>query len=343
MFLSDFDYELPDRLIARHPQPERASSRLLVVDVEQGEFRDGLFSDLPALLRAGDRLVLNDTRVIKARLRGRKSTGGAVEVLVERLIGEHHALAHVRASKSPKAGGVLRFDDGTKGRVVRREGPLFVLEFTQPIAQLLEDCGEVPLPPYLGRSAQAEDDERYQTVYARRPGAVAAPTAGLHFDAAMLDTLAKAGVDQSFVTLHVGAGTFQALREAKVDDNRLHSERVELSDEVCRSIHETRVAGGRVVSVGTTSARVLEAASASGQLEPMSGETDLFIRPGYAFRTVDVLLTNFHLPRSSLLMLVSALAGRDLMLAAYQHAVNAEYRFFSYGDAMLIVGGSAKR
>lgn len=316
---------------------------MLVVDVERSEYRDRLFSELPELLRPRDRLVLNDTRVIKARLRGNKATGGAVEILIERLAGEREALAHVRASKSPKAGSALIIEGGAKGRVLRREGPLFVLEFEQPVAEVLEQCGEVPLPPYLGRAAQAADDERYQTVYARKPGAVAAPTAGLHFDSSMLDTLTSGGVDQTFVTLHVGAGTFQALRETRVDDNRLHSERVELNDEACRSIRETQEAGGRIVAVGTTSARVLEAASASGSLEPMHGETDLFIRPGYAFRTVDVLLTNFHLPQSSLLMLVSALAGRDLMLAAYRHAVSAEYRFFSYGDAMLIVGKGAGR
>ena len=338
MFLSDFDYDLPDRLIARHPEPERASSRLLVVDVQNREYHDRTFRDLPELLRAGDRLVLNDTRVIKARLRGNKATGGAVEVLVERVTGEREALAHVRASKSPRAGAALTFPESAGANVVRRDGALFVLEFTEPVADVLERCGEVPLPPYLGRPADDSDDERYQTVYARRAGAVAAPTAGLHFDPAMLDTLAAQGVDQSFVTLHVGAGTFQSLRESKVDDNRLHSERIELSAAACEGIRATRAAGGRIVAVGTTTARVLEAASASGALAPMSGETDLFIRPGYAFRSVDVLLTNFHLPQSSLLMLVSALAGRDLMLAAYEHAVQSEYRFFSYGDAMLIVG-----
>ncbi len=343
MFLSDFDYELPDRLIARHPEPERTSSRLLVVDVDRGEYRDQAFRDLPALLRASDRLVLNDTRVIKARLRGNKATGGAVEALIERVTGECEALAHVRASKSPTSGAALTFAGDARAHVLRRDGALYVLEFTEPVAAVLERCGEVPLPPYLGRPAEESDDERYQTVYARRPGAVAAPTAGLHFDPQMLDTLAAQGVEQCFVTLHVGAGTFQTLRESQIDANRLHSERVELGVEACRAISDTRTAGGRIVAVGTTTARVLEAASVSGTLAPMSGETDLFIRPGYAFRSVDVLLTNFHLPQSSLLMLVSALAGRELMLAAYRHAVQNEYRFFSYGDAMLIVGAGANR
>lgn len=343
MFLSDFDYHLPNRLIARHPEPERASSRLLVVDVENREYHDRTFRDLPELLRAGDRLVLNDTRVIKARLRGNKATGGAVEVLVERVTGERTALAHVRASQSPRAGAALTFPESAGAHVVSRDGALFVLEFTEPVADVLERCGEVPLPPYLGRPADDRDDERYQTVYARRAGAVAAPTAGLHFDPAMLDTLAAQGVDQSFVTLHVGAGTFQSLRESKVDDNRLHSERIELSAAECDGISATRAAGGRIVAVGTTTARVLEAASARGALAPLSGETDLFIRPGYAFRSVDVLLTNFHLPQSSLLMLVSALAGRNLVLEAYEHAVRSEYRFFSYGDAMLIVAKGGAR
>ena len=337
MHLSDFDYDLPSDLIARHPVPDRTGSRLLVVNALDDALDDRQFVDLPDILRAGDLLVLNDTRVIKARLHGAKSTGGSVEVLIERILDETHALAHLRASKSPKAGSDIHLTNGPRITVRGRAGRFFELEFPQPVERVLSECGEVPLPPYLQRQPELADEDRYQTVYARQPGAVAAPTAGLHFDQPLLERLAADDIEHCFVTLHVGAGTFQNLQESIVDDNRLHSERIELNDAVCDRISAARAAGRRIVAVGTTSARVLEAASASGELTATCGETDLFIRPGYAFRTVDVLLTNFHLPKSSLLMMVCALAGHERMLAAYRHAVANRYRFFSYGDAMLIV------
>ena len=335
--LSDFDFALPAELIARHPAAERTSSRLLVVNVSEDALEDRQFSELPDLLRAGDLLVLNDTRVIKARLRGRKSTGGAVELLIERVVGPTRALVHLRASKPPQVGSDILIEEQCRAAVRGREGRLFDLEFSRSVEEVLAEYGEVPLPPYLKRPPESADLERYQTVYAREPGAVAAPTAGLHFDRAMLTRLERAGIEHCFVTLHVGAGTFQNLSESKVADNRLHSERIELSDAVCEKIRSAQKEGRRIVAIGTTSARVLEAASASGELVPTQGETDLFIHPGYAFRAVDVMLTNFHLPKSSLLMMVCALAGHERMLAAYRHAVAARYRFFSYGDAMLIL------
>lgn len=336
MRLTDFDFDLPESLIARHPLDRRTDARLLLVSAD-GALADRSFRELPGLLQPGDLLVLNDTRVVKARLRGRKSTGGVVEILVERALDERTALAHVRASKTPKLGGEIVLPGDCSARVLGRQGNLFELAFSEPLDALLEAHGEVPLPPYLKRQPEDSDDERYQTVYARRPGAVAAPTAGLHFDLAMLTALSEVGVQHCFVTLHVGAGTFQSLKEPVVSDNRLHEERIELGATAYRAIRDAQAQGGRIVAVGTTSARVLEAASQTGELKPTQGETDLFIRPGYAFRTVDVLLTNFHLPQSSLLMLVCALAGRERMLNAYRHAVSERYRFFSYGDAMLIV------
>lgn len=340
MKLADFDYELPDALIARHPPRRRRDSRLLVVDAPAGTLTDRRFEDLPSCLEAGDLLVLNDTRVIRARLEGRKETGGAVEILVERLRAADRALVHLRASKPPKPGARIRFASGA-ATILGREGELYELAFTVPVEPLLEREGHVPLPPYLHRAAETADSERYQTVFARRPGAVAAPTAGLHFDEGMLEELAARGVQHAFVTLHVGAGTFQALRSEEVAANRLHSERIVVEAGVCAAIARTRAAGGRVVAVGTTVVRALESAAASGTLEPLDGETDLFIVPGYRFRSVDALLTNFHLPRSSLLMLVAAFAGRELILHAYRHAVTGCYRFFSYGDAMLVLPSPA--
>lgn len=333
MFLSDFDYELPDELIARYPATERRASRLLLV----GErLEDRQFSDLPACLSPDDLLVFNDTRVIRARLRGRKASGGQVELLVERITDDHAVVAQVRASKSPKAGSTIVFPDGTTASVLGRCGDMFRLHFDVSVGSYLQTHGEVPLPPYLGRDEESADSERYQTVYARHPGAVAAPTAGLHFDDAMLAETRSLGVRHAFVTLHVGAGTFQPLRESSVDANALHAERVSVAEEVCEAVRDTRRRGGRVVAVGTTSVRALESASASGHLEAFDGETSLFIKPGYQFRSVDALLTNFHLPQSSLLVLVSAFAGHERILSAYRHAVDEQYRFFSYGDAMLI-------
>jgi S-adenosylmethionine:tRNA ribosyltransferase-isomerase len=338
MFLSDFDYELPDELIAKYPPGNRRDSRLLVV----GEsLADRQFTDFPSMLNAGDLLVFNDTRVIRARLFGRKQTGGRVEILVERVLADNEVLAQVRASKTPKSGTVLELDGGCEATVSGREDDLFHLVLSKPAVPFMEQHGDVPLPPYLKRDSESADTDRYQTVYARQPGAVAAPTAGLHFDEKMLEETAQRGVRQEYVTLHVGAGTFQPLRDKHVEANRLHSERVQVSEEVCAAVRATRASGGRVIAVGTTSVRALETASSSGELQAFDGETELFIVPGHEFRSVDAMLTNFHLPRSSLLMLVAAFAGRDRILEAYRHAVDNRYRFFSYGDAMLLLPSTA--
>ena len=337
MQISDYDYELPAELIARYPTDQRRASRLL--DLSDG-IRDRQFSELPELLREHDLLVFNDTRVIPARLRATKSTGGRVEVLIERIEPDNVALAQLRASKSPPAGTQIRLADGSDAEVTGRDGEFFRLRFSRPVMDVLEAHGEMPLPPYLGRDAESADSERYQTVYAKDPGAVAAPTAGLHFDTAMLEETRRLGVGHAFVTLHVGAGTFQALRDENVRANRLHAERVIVSDECVARVAETRDNGGRVIAVGTTAVRSLECASQRGSLQPFRGETDLFILPGYRFRTVDAMLTNFHLPQSSLLMLVSAFAGFDRIMAAYRHAIDARYRFFSYGDCMFLTPGN---
>ena len=338
MFISDFDYDLPPELIARYPAPDRRGSRLLAVG---DRIADLGFAELPSLLRAGDLLVFNDTRVIKARLAARKESGGKAEILVERIESERVALAHIRASKSPKPGGRLMIQGGAEAVVVARDDDLFVLEFSVNLLPYLDKHGDVPLPPYLEREADETDVERYQTVYARDPGAVAAPTAGLHFDDAMLDETLAAGTRHVHVTLHVGAGTFQSLRDEHIEENRLHSERVEVGQACVDAVEETRAAGGRVIAVGTTSVRALECASAGGRLAAFNGETDLFILPGYEFRSVDAMITNFHLPKSSLLMLVAAFAGKDRILNAYRHAVREKYRFFSYGDAMFLTPESA--
>jgi S-adenosylmethionine:tRNA ribosyltransferase-isomerase len=333
MLISDFDYALPQELIARYPAKDRRGSRLLVVD--EGT-RDLGFADLPSLLHPGDLLVFNDTRVIKARLHARKETGGKAEILIERIESDCSALAHIRASKSPRPGAKLQLGNGVTATVTGRSDELFALDFSTDLLSLLDEQGEVPLPPYLEREADASDLERYQTVYARDPGAVAAPTAGLHFDEAMLEETRLAGVRHAHVTLHVGAGTFQNLRAEHIEENRLHAERVEVTQACVDAVNETHASGGRVIAVGTTSVRSLECASATGELRPYSGETQLFIRPGYRFRTVDAMITNFHLPQSSLLMLVAAFAGRERILGAYAHAVGEKYRFFSYGDAMFL-------
>ena len=332
MRISDFNYELPDELIARYPTAQRRGSRLLEVG---SDVSDRQFSDLPTLLRAGDLLVFNDTKVIPARLHGHKESGGRVEILIERITGDTTALAHIRASKSPQLGGKLLVDNNVV-TVTGREGEIFTLEFAVPVLPLLQRIGEMPLPPYLERGAEESDSTRYQTVYAREPGAVAAPTAGLHFDEAMLQETRELGVQHAWVTLHVGAGTFQALRQENVEENKLHCESVEVDTAVCDAVTATRKSGGRVIAVGTTSVRALECASTTGEIQPFRGETDLFILPGYRFRSVDAVLTNFHLPQSSLLMLVAAFAGSERVLHAYQHAVREKYRFFSYGDAMFL-------
>ncbi len=348
MRVCDFDYDLPDALIARYPAAKRSSSRLLVLDGRDGTIRHGAFCDLVDLLAPGDLLVFNDTRVIPARLFGHKAVvpgrggpgagGGKVEMLVERVLDDQRsALAHVRASKPLQPGGRILLADGTVLEMRERRGELFLLAFPEDVLALLARLGHMPLPPYIDRAADSTDQTRYQTVYATKPGAVAAPTAGLHFDAALLAALAAKGVRTTMVTLHVGAGTFQPVRVDNIADHRMHAERVEVSAETVRAINATRAAGKRVVAVGTTSVRSLEAAAcATGQLQPLCGETDIFIFPGRRLRVIDALITNFHLPRSTLLMLVSAFAGQENTLAAYHEAVREQYRFFSYGDAMFI-------
>ncbi len=338
MKTSDFDYVLPDELIARYPLPDRTASRLLHIEGPAGRFEDRLFADLPAFFRPGDLLVLNDTRVIKARLFGEKATGGRIEALVERVLSDHEALVFIRASHPPKAGMRLRFSDAFEAEVVDRRDDLYRLVFDPPrtVLEWLDQYGLLPLPPYINRAAEASDDARYQTVYARDPGAVAAPTAGLHFDWAMLARLHDAGVETAFVTLHVGAGTFQPVRAERIADHRMHSECYEIPSATVAAVAKAQAAGGRVGAVGTTSLRALESAVRGGELKAGAGETDIFITPGYKFRLVERLVTNFHLPKSTLLMLVSAFGGHDLMRRAYDHAVAERYRFFSYGDAMLI-------
>jgi len=339
----DFTFSLPPELIAQHPLVDRAASRLLVLDPAPAGPRHLMFTDLPGLLGAGDLLVLNDTRVIPARLLGVKDSGGRVEVLVERILDEDRVLALVRASKAPRPGTVLRFEDAINLRVTGRRDDLFELVKEGPgtmaprtMMELLQRHGRMPLPPYIERAAEAADTERYQTVYASRDGAVAAPTAGLHFTTDMLDGLQQAGVDVATLTLHVGAGTFQPVRVTDVGAHRMHAERLEVGPDVVAAVARARARGGRVVAVGTTVVRALEAAARGGELAPCAGETDIFIYPGFDFRVVDALVTNFHLPESTLLMLVCAFAGRRRVLAAYEAAVAERYRFFSYGDATFL-------
>jgi S-adenosylmethionine:tRNA ribosyltransferase-isomerase len=336
MLRSDFHFELPDELIARHPAARRTDSRLLHLDGHTGAVVDRAFADLPGLLRSGDLLVLNDTRVVPARLYGRKDTGGRVEILLERVTGGSQALVQLRSSKPAAPGSRIRLPEGQAATVVGREDEFWLLDFDGDAAAVFERHGEMPLPPYLHRAAEASDRERYQTVYARAAGAVAAPTAGLHFDEALLAACERAGVASARLTLHVGAGTFQPLRVDDVREHRMHAERVEVPAATCEAVAACRRRGGRVVAVGTTVVRSLESAASGGALAPLRGDTRLFITPGYRFRVVDALLTNFHLPESTLLMLVSAFAGRSRVLAAYRHAVDRRYRFFSYGDAMFV-------
>ena len=336
---SDFHYELDEALIAQKPLAERRASRMLCLDGASGRVEDKMFADLPTLLRQGDLLVFNDTRVMPARLFGHKASGGRIEMLVERVLCDHAVLAHIRASKAPKPGGEMVLDGGVRCRVTAREDDLFVVAFAEdagPVADILARVGHMPLPPYIARVDQLEDRERYQTVFARRTGAVAAPTAGLHFDEAMLSHLDELGVSRVYVTLHVGSGTFQPLRVENLDEHKMHAEYCELDESVMEAVRATRARGGRVVAVGTTAVRTLETASLSGELRPYCGETRLFIRPGFRFHCVDAMLTNFHLPESTLLALVCAFAGFEKVMAAYRHAVERRYRFFSYGDAMFV-------
>lgn len=336
MLRRDFHYDLPDELIARHPAPRRSDSRLLHLDGCSGAIQDRRFADLPSLLRPGDLLVFNDTRVIPARLYGRKESGGRVEVLLERMLGRGRVLVQLRSSKPPVSGSAIHFADGAVATVVGRHEDFWELDFAGDPGEIFERHGEMPLPPYLRRPAEALDRERYQTVYAREPGAVAAPTAGLHFDEDLLGACRAAGAASARVTLHVGAGTFQPLRVDDVREHRMHAELVEVPVETCNAVDACRAGGGRVVAIGTTTVRALESAAGPGRLAPLRADTRLFITPGYRFRVVDALLTNFHLPESTLLMLVCAFAGREHVLAAYRHAVAARYRFFSYGDAMFV-------
>jgi len=336
--LADFDFELPEALIAQHPAAQRSASRLL--DGTGALPVDRVFRDLPALLQSGDLLVFNDTRVIKARLFGEKPTGGAVEALVERVLPNFEVMAHLRASKPPRAGTTLSFARGAfEAEVLGRGGPddaLFRLRFPSDPFALLEAFGHVPLPPYITHEDAAEDVTRYQTVFASRPGAVAAPTASLHFDEALLQALDERGVQRAQVTLHVGAGTFQPVRTDNLAEHRMHSEWYEVGEATVAAIERTRAAGGRIVAAGTTTLRALESAALGGRLVAGARETDVFITPGFEFRVVDRLITNFHLPRSTLLMLVSAFAGHAHVRALYRHAIESGYRFFSYGDAMLL-------
>ncbi|MGY1490567.1 tRNA preQ1(34) S-adenosylmethionine ribosyltransferase-isomerase QueA [Methylobacillus pratensis] len=338
MRTTDFDFFLPDDLIAQFPAKERRGSLLLHLEGNSGRLADRLFLDLPDLVEPGDLFIFNDTRVIKARLHGEKLSGGKVEVLVERVTGPFEALAHVRASRAPKPGNILRIADAFEAEMVGRQDDLFHLRVLGdiPLLDLLERHGSLPLPPYITHDAESADEERYQTVYAREPGAVAAPTAGLHFDNAMLDGLRNLGVNIAYVTLHVGAGTFQPVRVDNISEHKMHSELYSVPQSTVDLIQRTQADGGKVTAVGTTALRALESAARSGALQAGQGETDIFITPGYRFKVVERLLTNFHLPKSTLLMLVSAFAGVEHIRTAYAHAVAARYRFFSYGDAMLI-------
>ena len=332
--LSDFDFELPPELIAQTPLPERSASRLL--EVGQDSLEDRSFADIAALLAPGDLLVFNDTRVLKARFYGVKQSGGKVEALIERVLDPRTVLAQVRASKSPAQGTTIRLADAFEVTVGPRAGEFYTLQFPADVFELIEAHGRLPLPPYIGHAPDAFDETRYQTVYARQPGAVAAPTAGLHFDQPLLDRLRAMGVQSATLTLHVGAGTFQPVRNEDLSAHQMHSEWYTIPQSTVDAVAAARAAGRAVVAVGTTSLRALESASQSGALQAGSADTRLFITPGYTFRTVDRLVTNFHLPKSTLLMLVSAFAGYDRIRAAYRHAIAARYRFFSYGDAMLL-------
>lgn len=339
---SDFHYELPEELIAQEPLPERSASRLLLLEPASGTIRDCHMPELPGLLAPGDLLVFNDTRVLPARLLGHKPSGGRVELLLERAVGECRALVQLRASKGARVGQVI----GTQGgdlTVLARHGDLWELETPMPVHAFFEQHGAIPLPPYIRRAPTAEDRERYQSLLARAPGAVAAPTASLHFDVPLLTALQERGLGRALVTLHVGAGTFQPLRSEDLDAHVMHSERYEVGAETVAAVAAAQAAGRRVIAVGTTVARALESAAGDGSLRAGSGDTALFIRPGYRFNVVDALLTNFHLPESTLLMLVAALAGLESMRAAYAHAVREHYRFFSYGDAMLVLAPGRAR
>ena len=348
MLRTDFHFELPRELIAQRPTAERSASRLLTLDRRNGAYRDLNFRDFPSLVESRDLLIFNDTRVIPARAFGVKDSGGRVELLLERALSTNSALAHVRASKGLKDGAIVRLAAGASARMLARQDELFVLEFSCNVLQFFQAHGEIPLPPYIERAGEDADRERYQTVYARALGAIAAPTAGLHFDESIFAALRARRVPHAFVTLHVGAGTFAPVRAPDIGAHRMHAEYLEVSEKTCASINEVSAAGGRVIAIGTTVVRSLETAAASAaaapaavaagakRIAPYQGTTDIFIKPGHRFRAGDAMVTNFHLPESTLLMLCSAFAGREALLAAYAHAVEARYRFFSYGDAMFL-------
>lgn len=336
MRVADFNFELPDNLIARYPLQNRTASRLLVLDGSSGQIEHKHFADLLSYLNAGDLMVFNNTKVIAARLFGQKETGGKVEVLVERLLDTYKVLAHVKASKAPKEDTLIIFNEQIQATMLARHGSLFELIFNQPVLEVLEQIGHVPLPPYIDRNDELADKQRYQTVYAKNEGAVAAPTAGLHFDEVLLAAIKEKGIDTAFVTLHVGAGTFQPVRVETIENHHMHKEWLEVSAEVVEAINTCKARGGRVIAVGTTSVRSLETAALEGELKPFTGDTDIFLYPGKPFHVVDALVTNFHLPESTLLMLVSAFAGYENIMNAYKVAVAEQYRFFSYGDAMFI-------
>jgi S-adenosylmethionine:tRNA ribosyltransferase-isomerase len=336
---TDFYFDLPEQLIAQYPLDSRTDSRLLYMK-SNGQVEDRYFRDLPNLLLPGDLLVFNDTRVIPARLFGHKASGGKIEILIERVLDNQKVLAQLRASKAPKEGSYLYLEGNVKVIVLQRIDNFFELQFddSRLVYDILQAIGHIPLPPYIKRADMAKDSARYQTVYAKHPGAIAAPTAGLHFDKTLLEQIEQKGVKKAFLTLHVGAGTFAPVRVNDIQQHTMHAEHLHVSASLCEQIKTTRSGGGRVIAVGTTSVRALETASVTGIIQPYDGETRLFITPGYRFRSVDGLVTNFHLPESTLLMLVCAFAGQEPVLAAYQHAVAQQYRFFSYGDAMFLIG-----
>ncbi|KAF3982596.1 MAG: tRNA preQ1(34) S-adenosylmethionine ribosyltransferase-isomerase QueA [Methylococcales symbiont of Hymedesmia sp. n. MRB-2018] len=335
---SDFNYHLPAHLIAQKPLANRVESRLLSMQKSTGELKDQSFVNFVNLLNENDLLILNDTKVIPARLYGKKKTGGKVELLIERVTGQQHAVAHIRSSKSPKENTILELENGYECEVTGRDFDLFKLRFTtaQSVLEILEQIGHIPLPPYITREDDAEDISRYQTVFAKQPGAVAAPTAGLHFDQATIKKIEQKGISKAFVTLHVGSGTFQPVRVDELSEHIMHKEYYSVNQSTVDAVQKTKAEGGRIVAIGTTAVRALESASIAGQLQAGMGDTDLFITPGYSFKSVDAMLTNFHLPESTLLMLISAFAGYDPIKTAYQHAIKQQYRFFSYGDAMFL-------
>ncbi|MGD9108994.1 MAG: tRNA preQ1(34) S-adenosylmethionine ribosyltransferase-isomerase QueA [Gammaproteobacteria bacterium] len=338
MKLADFYYKLPLELIARYPTKQRSASRLLCLNCDTGEIQHRHFGDLINLLTPKDLLVFNNSRVIPARLYGTKDTGGQVELLIERILDKFICLAHIKASRAPKPGSRLKLENAVTVKVLSRHDDLFKLEFpaAHPIMKALTSFGRIPLPPYIDRAAEAIDQERYQTVYAKHNGSVAAPTAGLHFDEELLKKIENKGIKSAFVTLHVGAGTFQPVKTDDIRQHKMHSELIQVTEEVCQQIQQTKQSGGCIIAVGTTSVRCLETATQSGKIKPYFGETDIFIYPGYKFKCVDAMITNFHLPESTLLMLVSAFAGHKNIMLAYQEAIAKKYRFFSYGDAMFI-------